>query len=342
VSRSPHGALVLRDEIAPLFDFNRYSRGRGAEERALYLNAYEGKRTRVHRMGRDGSHGDVALTVFGCCQPDRLADFRDLGTDGLMQRFQPLVIAERLLSEPQTHVRGQDRLDQAIDLLMVKDGCPVYHTTQEGNALIRATEVMAHRLAEITDFGKTFQGYASKLIGLHARLAFLLHLFDGQLKQNLIPAETIDRAGHLIRFCIGHAMAFYSRAPGALLEVTRDVAGYILTRPEPPPGQEERMVASAFTTGVRPCRGMTLRRLGDVLGPLIAGGWLTPETNIPDCNAWLVSPGLRKMFAERRTAEADRRRTVRKLILEAAAARREAQDQPLDNPACAREAAFEC
>jgi Protein of unknown function (DUF3987) len=320
LSRSPQGTLVLRDEIAPLFDFRRYSRGAGADQRAFYLNAYEASTSRVHRMGRDTDHGEVAAAVFGCCQPDRLADFKDLGNDGLLQRFVPLVIAKRRSSEPETIVRGQDQLDTAIDLLMVEPCHDIYRTTPEGSALIHVTETTAEALSEIIDYGKTFQGFCNKLIGLHARLAFLLHLLDDPGKP-VIPVDTIERAERLVIFCLGHARAFYSRGPGSVLEITKAVAGYILTRPAPIDGEPERILASALTSGVRVCRGMTLKRLAEVIAPLVAGGWLTPETPYPDCNAWTVTAGLREALGDRQRAEAERRQATRKLILEIAAGR---------------------
>jgi hypothetical protein len=321
LARSPRGALMLRDEIAPLFDFRRYSRGVGAAERAFYLRAYEGDMVRVHRMGRATDHGDtIGLTVFGCVQPDRLADFKDLGSDGLLQRFVPLVIAERRLSEPETIVPDKRKLDDAIDLLMVERGHDIYRTTPEGSALIRDTEVAGQALSEITDYGKSFQGFCSKLHGLHARLAFLLHLLDDQ-KNAVIPAATIERASRLTMFCVGHARAFYSRAPGSVLEITKAVAGYILTRPSPTDEEPERIVASSITSGVRACRGMSLKRLAEVLAPLVAGGWLTPETPSGDCNAWMVFDGLREALAARRAAEAERKAATRALILEVCAGR---------------------
>jgi hypothetical protein len=320
LARSPRGALMLRDEIAPMFDFHRYSRGNGAAERAFYLTAYEGGTSRVHRIGRPTDHGDVGLAVFGCCQPDRLADFKDLGSDGLMQRFVPLVIARHRLSEPDTIVRGHDKLDAAIDLLMAQQEHEVYCTTPEGSALIRETEIAGQALSEITDYGKTFQGFCGKLHGLHARLAFLLHLLDDPGNSE-IPVETITRAARLTTFCVAHARAFYSRAPGSVLEITKAVAGYILTRPAPIGGEPERIVASTLTGNVRVCRGMTLKRLTEVLSPLVAGGWLTPETSYPDCNAWIVVPGLRDALRERREAEVERRQSIRELIREIAAGR---------------------
>jgi hypothetical protein len=321
LARSPRGTLMLRDEIAPLFDFRRYAKGAGAAERAFYLSAYEGGTARVHRLGRETDHGAEAMSIFGACQPDRLADFKDLGSDGLMQRFVPLVIGKRALSEPDTVVRGQDKLNAAIDLLMVEMGHDIYRTTPEGSALIRETERAGQALSEIADYGKTFQGFCSKLHGLHARLALLLHLLDDQ-KTPVIPAETIERAARLAMFCVGHARAFYSRTPGSVLEVTKAVAGFILTHPAPIGGDEqERLVASTVTSGVRACRGMSLKRLAEVLEPLVAGGWMVRESPFGDCNAWLVTDGLRDAFESRRLEEAVRRATTRALIEEMAKGR---------------------
>jgi hypothetical protein len=321
LSRSPRGALILRDEIAPLFDFRRYAKGTGADQRAFYLNAYEGSTIRVHRMSRETEHGAIAAAVFGCCQPARLADFTDLGSDGLLQRFVPLVIAKRRLTEPDTIVRGQDRLEQAIDRLMAsRPEHETFCTAPEGSALIRDTELAAEALSEVTDYGPTFQGFCNKLVGLHARLSFLLHLLDDQ-DTPVIPADTIERAARLTAFCIAHARVFYSRTPGSVLDITKAVAGYILTRPAPSSIDPERFVASTITSGVRVCRGMTLKRLGEVLSPLIAGGWLTPETEFPDCNAWIVTPGLRDALNDRCQAETERRQATRELIEDVAAGR---------------------
>jgi hypothetical protein len=279
----------------------------------------------VHRIGRETDHGDVAITLFGCCQPDRFASFGDLGEDGTLQRIIPLVFAERKLSEPSVVVTGQDDIDRAIDLLMTEPGQRIYRTTPEGSQLIRDTEEWAFPFGELTTYGKAFAGFCNKLHGLHARLAFLLHLFDGRQAEPTIPAETVSRAGRLAKFCMLHARAFHGRVPGSVLDNTKDVAGHLLAR-APTPGEDERIVASQITSGVRSCRGMALKRLIEVLDPLVTGGWLAPETPWPSCNAWLVMPGLREAFREQRQDQQQRRATIRDRIAEAAAEMRPTAD----------------
>lgn len=109
-----------------------------------------------------------------------------------------------------------------------------------------------------------------------------------------------------------------------MLETIKSVAGYILAQPEPVSTDPERIVASSITSGVRLCRGMSLKRLAEVLDPLIAGGWLTPETPYPDNNAWFVTQGLREALRQRAEAERARRLAAREAIKAAAADRRDA------------------
>lgn len=320
---APRGAMYLRDEIAPMFDFKRYSRGSGAAERAFFLTAYEGGETRVHRISRATDHGNPSgVTVFGGIQVDRIADFGDLGNDGLMQRFVPIVIARHNLTEPDVQVHGKHKLDAAVGTVARDRWHSLYCTTPDGSALIRRTEEIGHKMAAVTDYGKIMQGFCYKLHGLHARLAFLLHLLDAP-HVSIIPAATIERAARLTMFCLGHFQAFTSRTPDKPLEATKSVAGYILARTAPQGDDPERIVASTITNGVRLCRGMSLRRLAEVLDPLIAGGWLTAETPYPDNNAWIVTRGLRDALARRAAAERERRLAAREAILAAAAGRRE-------------------
>jgi hypothetical protein len=52
------------------------------------------------------------------------------------------------------------------------------------------------------------------------------------------------------------------------------------------------------------------------VSPLVAGGWLTPETAFATNNTWLVNPRAHLEFAERTEAERTRREQVRQIIAE--------------------------
>lgn len=321
LARSPRGACYLRDEIAPMFDFRRYAKGTGAEDRSFFLSNYEGNERRAHRVGRATDHGKpTGVAIFGGIQIDRIAEFKDLGDDGLMQRFVPIIIARHKLSEPDVQVRDKHKLDTAVRLVLSERYQNVYCTTPEGSALIRATEELGHKMGGATDYGKIVQGFCYKLHGLHARLAFLLHLLDAP-QEATIPAETIERASRLMRFCLRHFLAFSSRTTDQVLEATRAAASYIIGRPAPVGDETERILASMLTGRVRLCRGMSPARLQEVLAPLIAGGWLTPESPYSDNHAWIVTPRLRDRLSDRHEAERERRKAAREAILAAVAER---------------------
>ena len=259
-------------------------------------------------MGRDSVYiANAALTIFGGTQPDRLATFKGLESDGLMQRFAVVRPPVAGASRPDVKVLGKERLDDAIGRLTRLTGNR-YTTTPEGAELIRRTEREASEFAAIPDYGPGFQGFARKLHGTHARVALILHLLENP-EVSQLQTETIDRAGRLaLRFLLPHACDFYGLLPGASLARARDIGGWLLTQ------APSRVRSSDVTSNVKACRGMGIKQLADALDPFVTGGWLEPEEPFPSNRAWALNSELRAAFAERAAVEADRRAAVRALI----------------------------
>jgi putative DNA primase/helicase len=98
LSRDPAGALMVHDELASLFgSFERYSSG--ASARAFYLTSWNGGPSLKDRVGKGASDDtaeirveNLALSQLAGIQPDRLAKLRDLTSDGLLQRFLPVLM----------------------------------------------------------------------------------------------------------------------------------------------------------------------------------------------------------------------------------------------------------
>ena len=308
LAANTRGTLRLMDELASLLDFGRYSGGNGAAERAFYLECYEGGTYTVHRVGRDSVYvSNAALTICGGTQPDRLAAFKGLDSDGLLQRFAPVLVAPAGISRPDIVVPGKEQLDDMIGQLTGLNGRR-YSATSEGTELIRQTEREAGEFAAISDFGLGFQGFVRKLHGTHARLALILHLLESP-QSDQISVDTIERAGRLaLQFLLPHARNFYSTLPGARMALTRDIGGWLLTKAPP------RVRASDVTSNVKACRGMGIKQLAEALDPYVTGGWLEPEEPFPSNRAWSFTLPVRTAFAERAKIEADRRAAVRALI----------------------------
>ena len=302
------GTFMARDEMAGLFEFNRYQSGSGAAARAFYLQAYEGGQYTVSRVGRDSLHITVCgLTLYGSIQPERLKDFPDLAKDGLLQRINMIRGSPTTVSHGDVAVRGTNSVQMAITSLTRREA-QRYRTTPEGSALIRQTEQQGHEFAGIADFGAAFQGTCSKLHGTHARYALTLHLLDAP-DQEIIPATTIARAGIIIHeFLLPQARDFFATETGSPYQRVRDAAGWILTR------APTRFLASDLTAGVRSCRGMGTKELSELLDPLVAGGWIEPETPFPTNRAWMPHHQLRETLAAQAETERARREHVRNLL----------------------------
>jgi hypothetical protein len=247
------------------------------------------------------------LTIYGSIQPDRLKDFPDLAKDGLLQRINMVRASAATASRDDIVVEGVDKLGGAISVLTRREA-QRYRTTVEGSDVIRQTEQDGRELAIIADYGQGFQGTCSKLHGTHARYALVLRLLDNP-DAEVIPTATVERAGILIReFLLPQARDFFGSLSGAPHQRLCDAAGWILTK------APMRFLASDVMAGVRACRGMGTKELGDLLDPLVTGGWIEPEIPFPSNRAWAVHPKLREAFAERAVAEQARREKVRRLF----------------------------
>lgn len=311
LAASDRGTFMLRDEMAGLLEFGRYTQGKGgAAERAFYLQAYEGGHYTVSRLGRDSIHIEVnGVTIYGSIQPDRLADFPDLAKDGLLQRINMIRAANTEASQAEVTVKGLDVIGHCIDQL-TRIGWHQYATTPDGSALIRKTELLGRQFATLPDLGQGFQGTCSKLHGTHARYAFLLHLLIAPQAQT-IATDTVERAQRCVHdFLLPHARDFYSSLSSSPTQRLRDIAGWVLTK------APMRFRAGDVTANVRSCRGIGSKELSDAIDPLVTGNWVEPETPFPNNRAWLIHPQLREVLATRREAERARREAIRSLCVQ--------------------------
>jgi hypothetical protein len=318
LAASGRGTALIMDELAGMLEFNRYRKSSGSAARGFYLSAYEDTPYPVHRVSaaRTVYIEHPGFAVFGGIQPHRLATFRaDMETDGLLQRFVYLRAATAKASRPEIDVgRGMVELHRAIKQLCSLDAY-TYRTTRDGSELIHETERAARDYATITDYGDGWPGFCYKLHGTHARFALILHMLEAP-NEELIPTEQVHRAHRLVhRFILQHAADFYASLHDTR-SIHHDIAGWLLTRgpADPAPQQLERILASDLTNGVKSCRPLGSKAIGEVLDPFVTGGWLLPENDYPNNRAWLFSPAIRCHFADREKAERERRANVRAMI----------------------------
>src|SRR5262249_5749244 len=135
---NPRGLLYLRDELAGLFDFGRYTNGAGAAERAFFLETYEGGPVTVGRMTRTTVIDNCALAILGGTQPQRIADFKGLADDGLLSRFATVTMARQDKSVAVGSKQDLSAIGAVIDRLLKNGAFDDYSLDAAGEARIES------------------------------------------------------------------------------------------------------------------------------------------------------------------------------------------------------------
>jgi hypothetical protein len=334
LSRDPAGSLLVHDELAGLFgSFERY--GAGPAARSFYLSCWNGEaflKDRVGQGARD-EHAEIrvdnlALSVLGGIQPDRLAAIRDLTSDGLLQRFLPVLMRVPERGDESYPVSTAE--NDYAKLIETVQGAypPIPYRFAHDAALVRRDVLdRLFRLEQMEGFSSALIGAIGKLRGYYARLALTLHVAAEHSaimqKQSLAPGADIPRniaeaaEQLLFNFLLPHIFGLYDVIAdgGKERETVRAFASFILA------GDKDRLRPSDITSGVRKLRGEPHNKIAEWASRFCAMGWLRPENETsPTPSAWLVVQGLREHFAERRE-QARHARAQAHAILKAGGAR---------------------
>lgn len=283
---------------------------------------------------------NLALCILGGIQPDRLAKLDDVTSDGLLQRFVPVLMQPAKLGDPYYPVAGAEaeyeKLIKSIHALPAKN----YHFTDEAFEVRDEVRSYLHRLELVDGFPSSLIGAIGKLNGYFARICLVLHVtrhqdvmvgntgksvprhpsFTGVADEYLrtlfppplsdclsagittssaISGGTAEAARKiLVEFLLPHMIGLYDVVVngGKERDKLRSIADFILA------SDKDRLRPSDVTAGVRSLRGEPDQKIREWVGRFCGMDWLSPEEGKPgvQAKAWLVSPGLRQHFAERR------------------------------------------
>lgn len=310
LSRQDRGVLVEQDEVSGWIGaMDKYGGGKGAAaDRGFWLGAYNGGPRTIDRLGRGETFvQNLCVAFVGGVQPDRLAEMANLTSDGLLQRFLPVMMKRAVYSgEVEDEAPAEAYKDLCFRLLRMM---PAKLQMDEG-AREAAGEFQRflHDLEGMDGLGKGFCGFAGKLSGIHGSLSLVLHMIsDPDAVLDAVSERTVRNAERIIRdFCIPHGLELYrSSTDGGDWESLRKIASFVLT------SDKDRFTASDFTSGVRSLRGLTTWEIGQRVSPLVAGGWLSEDEN---GKGWDVVKNLRIAMKERRAEEARRKAEVMKIL----------------------------
>ncbi len=329
---NPRGILQAPDELAGLLGgFGTYKGGGGAD-RSHFLRAFDGDAITSDRVG-SGTIGArrALLTVLAGTQPERMHSVvRDLGSDGLLQRF--LVVMndgrERTPVDEAPDREAVRWFVTAVEQLASAGGFapdPLQMAAEASGAFASAADRI-RILKHAPGASEAFRGHLEKWGKILPRLILIVHVarqmevggFDPSAR---VECSTVDMAVRLARFLLRHALAFYTSffASSAAASEALWIAGFLLTRPD-----LRRVGRRDVYDNRKTLRGAdNLRVLLGAMGELEAAGWVAVgDRDATGPTSWTVDQRIHERFAERAERERRERGLRHAKILEAGKARK--------------------
>jgi hypothetical protein len=248
--------------------------------------------------------GNLCVAFLGGMQPDRLRELADLMTDGLLQRFNPVLIGR---GKPSAEVESELAAMRYGDLIscLANMKPQTFHMT---DAALRVADDFRAEVYELESepgmLGRGFCAWIGKLAGTHGSLTILLHILENRGEAPFLQisdATARNAATILTDFLIPHGRAFYQDTLNlGADESLQTVASFFLT------SDQDRYTLSDLRYNARPLREVkTAWEMNALLAPFVSGGWLAE-----DGKAWVVAPDLRARFADRRAHELSRKAEI--------------------------------
>ena len=219
LARQDRGLLVVHDELSAFIgSLDRYSGGAGGGDRAFWLMAHNGGPYMVDRVGHARHIKNLCVAFLGGIQPERFREFADIMSDGLTQRFLPVIID-----------RSRPAREAANDLppMLYGDliGFLIGHrpmTLELSDPAKAETEAFFADAYEFEDaaeaLGQGFASWVGKLPGYLGSLSLLLHILENKhdAASLQVGKATVQRATRIILdFLIPHGRTFYQNVIGA-------------------------------------------------------------------------------------------------------------------------------
>ncbi len=213
LSRSEHGLLVKRDEFSGwIGGMEKYSSSRGAgADRGFWLQAFDGGPHAVDRIGRGETYiPNLSVSLIGGIQPAKLIEMHGLTSDGLLQRFLPVMIRSSGLARD-CESNDEENYQRLIYKLIAARHQRLF-LSDEALALMNDIRAHLHELEQaVGGLADGLQAFVGKLAGIAGRLAVILHMAANpeNAPWEIQGATVVNVRTLIVDFILPHALEFY-------------------------------------------------------------------------------------------------------------------------------------
>lgn len=323
---NPRGLLAYTDELATWFGkMGKYSGGGSGDDRAQWLQFYDGGRKPIDRAGRTVLIENASVSVIGAIQPDLIRALAStMSNDGLLQRFIISVLPNTSIPdcekpEPTHLIKAYADLITQIYKTAPPSGPGFVSMSDEAVAVRRDLDQWRRTISESEGLPGMLRSAVVKYEGLFGRLCMTYHMI-GCAASRVYPTSlpiagsTASRVADLIKHWIfPNALAFYAglmgfTSPGFTL--ARSVADYLLST------ADTRITRRTITHGCNAWRSAPEWQQQAAVTALEQAGWLMPSGGQEGSRvkAWTINPRVRVEFAARAEEARTKRGNVARLL----------------------------
>lgn len=335
---NPRGLIQKPDELTQLFGALGAYKKSGDGDRGQLLRLYDGGSVTIDRVGSGTTHAENALlSILAGTQPNRIGRLvRDLGSDGMLQRFLFVLGDEIERGGGEDEAPDEDAAREYRDLIRylataVRSGKEPVVLSDEAHVVLAEAEAKIRSLKHCPGAPDAWAEHVAKWNGTLYRIALAFHAVECWRAWDFLgspvptfpdmplSAATAHRAAGFSRFMLRHALTFYQRffERGEMGEEVRKFAGFILTAPE-------KTVYSRRNAGQALRELRDRRQLYSVTRELEGLGWLRAVARDAEgASKWEINPAVHARFAERAKWEAEDRKQRQESIKRANEDRRD-------------------
>lgn len=295
LANQDRGILLHADEVtAWIGSLDRYANETG---RKFYLSAYNGEPYEALRVTRQSPPvNNLSISILGGIQPTLLPSLQDLTSDGLLQRFLPVVMAPKKPPSDDFDPEATVRWGMLVSAL-VQLPKQTLHLAHGAYPVRDAVRELCDTVGKSDGEGEGWQGFTGKLTGIWGTLALILHIAChgeqwGQAIPDEVSVETATLARRILEeFILPHGLEFYRSLNGGGRADARYIGTWLAER------EGQTISARDLGRGPNCLKRISADAVAKRMELFVTGGWLVPLSDYPSNKKWTVTRGMTARFA---------------------------------------------